>query len=148
MAERRATVIWEGSLTGGKGTLSTGSGALQDAPVTWTSRVERSDGKTSPEELMAAAHAECYAMVLTNKLSGEDKTPTRLEVTATCTVEKQDAGLKITTMDLDVRCDDSVDGGTLSRLAQESDADCPVSNALRGNVDIRVHARVSEGAGR
>jgi lipoyl-dependent peroxiredoxin len=143
MAERRATVVWTGNLTDGAGKLSTGSGTLNEAPVTWASRVENSDGKTSPEELLAGAQAECYAMVLTNMLSGQGNTPTRLEVTAICTVERQSGGLKITTMDLEVRGEVGVNEQEFRQIARDADAACPVSNALRGNVEIRVSAELS-----
>lgn len=144
MAERRATVTWEGTLPQGRGTIDTGSGVLQGSPVTWASRMEQPEGKTSPEELLAAAEAECYTMVLTNMLSQKGNTPNRLVVSATCTVEKQGEGLKITTIHLDVQGDvPGVDQDTLSRIAQEAEQACPVSNALRGNVRIDVTARVA-----
>lgn len=143
MAERRATVTWEGTLPKGHGTIQTGSGALSGAPVTWASRIEQPDGKTSPEELLAAAEAECYTMVLTNMLSTQGNTPNRLETTATCTVEKEGEGLKITTIQLDVRGDvPGVDQDAFSRIAQEAEQACPVSNALRGNILISVTAEI------
>lgn len=148
MAERHATVTWEGTLTEGRGTIQTGSGALSRAPVTWASRMEQPDGKTSPEELLAAAEAECYAMVLTNILSKQGTTPNRLEVAATCTVEPQGQGLKITTMRLQVQGDvPGVDQDSFSRIATEASDSCPVSNAIRGNVDISVSAQLQEAAG-
>src|SRR5437588_10662897 len=88
MPDRQATVVWEGTLTEGQGTISTGSGAISKTPVTWASRVEQPEGKTSPEELLAAAEAECYAMVLSSNLTKRGTRPDRLEVTATCTVER------------------------------------------------------------
>lgn len=141
MAERRATVVWEGTLPQGSGTITSGSGALTETPVTWASRIEQPDGKTSPEELLAAAQAECYVMVLTNKLSTQGNTPNRLEVTATCTVERVEGGLKITTMAVEVTGDvPGVDADTFRRIAEESEGACPVSNAIRGNVQITVRA--------
>jgi osmotically inducible protein OsmC len=110
--------------------------------------METPQGKTSPEELIAAAEAECYAMVLTNMLSQQGNAPQRLDVTATCTVERQGQGLKITTMRLEVQGQVSgVDQDTFSRMAQEAEQACPVSNALRGNVEISVNARVGTAAG-
>ena len=144
MADRTATVTWKGTLTEGQGTIQSGSGALANLPVTWGSRVEMPEGKTSPEELLAAAEAECYAMVLTNMLSKAGNTPDRLEVTATCTVERQEGGLKITTMRLDVGGQvPGVDGDTFARMANEAEQACPVSNALRGNVQMSVNASLS-----
>jgi lipoyl-dependent peroxiredoxin len=143
MADRHATVVWEGSLTGGNGTLSLGSGALTSAPVTWASRVESSDGKTSPEELLAAAAAECYAMVLSNLLGRQGKTPERLQVSAVCTVEQQDGGLKITTMALEAKGRiQGIDQAQFSDLANEGEQNCPVTSAIRGNVKVSVHAEL------
>ena len=73
-AERRAEVVWEGDLPQGNGRFTVGSGALGEQPVTWTSRTERSGGKTSPEELIAAAHGSCFAMALSGALA-EGGTP-------------------------------------------------------------------------
>jgi lipoyl-dependent peroxiredoxin len=141
MADRTATVTWEGSLTDGQGRIDTGSGVLKGSPVTWASRVEEPAGKTSPEELLAASEAECYAMVLTNMLTKAGTTPERLTVRATCTVERVEGGLKITTMRLDVTGRVAgADAATFSRTAQEAEGSCPVSNALRGNVQISVQA--------
>lgn len=145
MADRQATVVWEGTLTEGQGTITTGSGAISKTPVTWASRVEEPEGKTSPEELLAAAEAECYVMVLSNNLTKQGTRPDRLEVTATCTVERVPEGLKITTMRLDVTGQvPGVDQQTFQQLAQEAEQGCPVSNALRGNVDISVSARLGQ----
>ena len=147
MADRRATVIWEGSLTEGRGTISSGSGALKDLPATWASRVEQSDAKTSPEELLAAAEAERYAMVLSNLLGQQGKTAERLEVTAVCTVERQDGGLKITSMKVEAKGRvPGLDQETFSRISQEGEKNCPVSNALRGNVQISVQAELETSA--
>lgn len=141
MADRTATVTWQGNLPDGQGTINSGSGALSNLPVTWGSRVEQPAGKTSPEELLAAAEAECYTMVLTNMLSKAGNTPDEIRTTATCTVERQESGLKITTLRLEVRGRvPGVDAHTFSRTAQEAEASCPVSNALRGNVSISVQA--------
>src|SRR5437764_14894498 len=81
--ESSATTTWQGSLTKGSGTTSPASGAFPDVEVTWASRTERSAGKTSPEELLAAAHAACYCMALSHELSQADNPPDRLEATAT-----------------------------------------------------------------
>jgi osmotically inducible protein OsmC len=148
MAERRATVTWEGNLTDGRGSIRSDSGALVDLPVTFSARMESPEGMTSPEELLAAAEAECYSMVLTNMLSKQGNTPNRLEVTTTCTVVPRDGGLKITTMDLDVSGDvPGVDQDTFVRLANEANQACPVSNALRGNLEFTVNARLGQAAG-
>jgi osmotically inducible protein OsmC len=143
-AERRADVVWEGDLLHGSGTIvSVGSGALGALPVTWASRTERSDGKTSPEELMAAAHAACYAMAFSHTLAQAGTPAERLSVSATCTFEQVEGGFKISTMDLDVRGKvPGLDEAGFEKVAQQAEQGCPVSNALRNNVAIRVNAHL------
>ena len=145
-AERRAQVTWEGNLVKGHGTIvSTSSGALQDLPITWASRVERSDGKTSPEELIAAAHAECYAMGLANGLANSGTPATKLDVSAVCTLELSASGLKIQSMDLTVNGNvPGIDAAAFEKAAQVAEQNCPVSNALRNNLEIRVHAQLEQ----
>lgn len=137
MVEREAHVVWQGDLAQGSGSLSEGSGVLNEAPVTFASRVESPGGKTSPEELIAAAHATCYAMALSNTLAEKDTPPERLEVDAVCTLD--DEQLKITAVELNVR--GTVPGigeEDFENAAREAEQICPVSNALRGNVDIQL----------
>ena len=143
-AERRADVVWEGDLLHGSGTIvSVGSGALGAMPVTWASRTERSDGKTSPEELMAAAHAACYAMAFSHTLAQAGTPAERLSVSATCTFEQVEGGFKISTMDLDARGKvPGLDEAGFEKVAQQAEQGCPVSNALRNNVQIRVNAHL------
>lgn len=138
--ERRAHVVWEGDLAGGNGTLTEdSSGVLSNSPVTWASRVERPDGKTSPEALIASAHASCYSMALSHTLAEGGNAPEHLEVEAVCTFD--DEALKITTVDLNVRGRVSgISGDDFENAAQQAEQLCPVSNALRGNVEIRVNA--------
>src|SRR5436853_5907638 len=102
-AERRAEAVWEGDLIHGSGKIAkVGSGALGELPITWASRVERSDGRTSPEELIAAAHAACYAMAFSHTLAQAGTPPEQLSVTATCALDLGAGGLKIVSMNLDV----------------------------------------------
>src|SRR4051812_42534972 len=104
LAERRANVVWEGTLIEGKGTIiSVGSGALQELPITWAARTERSDGKTSPEELIAAAHAACYSMEFSSQLAKAGSPAERLDVAAVCTLDRVDGKPTITGIDLEVR---------------------------------------------
>ncbi|TCJ19683.1 OsmC family peroxiredoxin [Rubrobacter taiwanensis] len=141
LAERRAEVVWEGGLARGTGRLTGGSGALGELPVSWPARTERPDGKTSPEELIAAAHAGCYAMALSHVLEGRETPPERLEVSAVCALDEIPDGVKISRVDLSVR--GRVPGITAEDFrsaAEEAEQGCPVSNALRGNVDIRLEA--------
>jgi lipoyl-dependent peroxiredoxin len=143
-AERRAEVVWQGSLMQGSGTIvSVGSGALQNLPVTWASRTERSDGKTSPEELLAAAHASCFAMAFSHGLAQAGTTAESLHVNATCTFEQVEGGFKVSTMVLDVRGKvPGLDQAGFEKAAQVAGQGCPVSNALRNNVAITVNAQL------
>ena len=141
MADRSARARWHGDLFEGSGTVSAvSSGLFTDAGVTWASRTEEPGGATSPEELIAAAQAACFCMALSNELSSRGHTPARLEVEATCSFEP---GKGVTTMVIDVTADvpdtDEADFREGLDAAEES---CPVSNALRGNVDIQVRARL------
>src|ERR687894_1576339 len=100
-AERRAHVVWEGDLPSGNGRVTTDSTkVLEEAPVTWASRTERPDGKTSPEELIAAAHASCYAMAFSNVLAEMGNEPEELNISAVCTFDADQ--VKVTKMVLDV----------------------------------------------
>ena len=143
-AQRRAQLTWEGNLVQGHGTIvSTSSGALANLPVTWASRTERSDGKTSPEELIAAAHAECYAMGLAHGLAQSGTPAQRLDVTAVCTLDIGPGGLKIQRMDLNVRGQVSgLDAAAFEKADLAAEQSCPVSNALRNNVEIHVNAQL------
>jgi len=139
-AERRANVVWRGDLFKGSGTFDlASSGAAQDLPVTWASRTERHDGKTSPEELITAAHASCYAMALSNVLAQMGNEPEELNISAVCTFDVDQ--VKVTKMVLDVRGRvPGLDAEEFQNAAEQGEQACPISNALRGNVDIQLHA--------
>ena len=141
MAERRASATWQGDLFEGKGTVSAvSSGLFSDAEVTWAARTEESGGKTSPEELVAAAHAACFGMALSNELSSRGHTPDRLHIEAACSFEDG----KVTTMVLDVTAQvPGVDEGGFREGLSAAEGSCPVSNALRGNVDIKVDGKLA-----
>ena len=143
--ERRASLTWEGNLLEGHGTIvQTSSGALANLPVTWASRTEQPAGKTSPEELIAAAHAECYAMGLAAGLARSGTPAEKLDVEAVCTLELGTGGPVIRTMDLNVRGTVAgIDEASFEQAAQVAEQRCPVSNALRNNVEIRVHAQLN-----
>lgn len=141
--ERRARAVWEGSLTEGSGRFSLeSSGILKDAPVTWAARTEQPDGKTSPEELIAAAHAACYCMALSGHLGRAASAPERLEVECTVTfAKKPEGGFKVATSTLRVHGRvPGLDQAGFEAAAREGEKGCPVSNALRGNVEIMVEA--------
>jgi lipoyl-dependent peroxiredoxin len=143
LAERRADVSWQGNLTQGNGSINTGSGALSQLPVTWASRTERSDGKTSPEELIAAAHAACYAMAFSHTLTQAGTPPEQLHVTAVCSLDRTDTGLKIASMALEVTGTvPGLDQAGFETAARQAELGCPVSNALRNNVAISVNAHL------
>ncbi|HEX2924206.1 MAG TPA: OsmC family protein [Chloroflexota bacterium] len=145
-AQSKAEVTWEGNLFAGSGRVMVESGVIGEQPISWASRTNRVKGKTSPEELIAAAHAGCYAMALSNTLDKAGKPPTRLDVSAVCSFEQVGGGFKITTMDLEVRgVVPGLDQAGFQELAQQGEQGCPVSNALRGNVDIRVKAQLVNG---
>jgi osmotically inducible protein OsmC len=142
--ERRADATWQGSLFdgGGRVTLST-SGAASDLAVSWPARTEEADGKASPEELIAAAHASCFAMAFSNILAQNDTPPDQLDVSATSSFEKTDAGWRLTRMHLDVAGNVSgIDADTFQAKAQDAKVACPVSNALANNVEISLTANL------
>ena len=145
IARREAEIIWEGPLARGTGTLTTGSGALDELALTWASRTERPDGKTSPEELIAAAHASCFAMALALVL-GENKTPPNsVRVSAGCTLDEVNGAPRITTVELIVSAQvPGLDATDLERTVARAADLCPVSNALRGNVEIGVRSELDE----
>ncbi|CAN5678516.1 OsmC family protein [soil metagenome] len=138
-AERRANVVWRGDLFKGSGTFDlVSSEAVREQPVTWASRTERPDGKTSPEELIAAAHASCYAMAFSGALAEMGNEPEELNISAVCTFDADQ--LKITTMVLDVRGRvPGLDAEGFQNAAEQAEQGCPVSNALRCNVDIQLN---------
>ena len=138
-AERRAEVVWEGDLPGGSGKFTVGSGAIDEQAVTWASRTEDSGGKTSPEELIAAAHGSCFAMALSNVLAEGGNPPERLEITAVCTFDVDE--VKVSSSTLDIRgYVPGMDVEDFQSAVEQAEQGCPVSNALRGNVEMRVNA--------
>ncbi len=148
IATRQAEIVWEGPLASGTGTLSSGSGALSQLPVTWASRTERPDGKTSPEELIAAAHASCLAMALALVLGENHTPPERLAVSGACTLDEIDGAPRITTVELAVRAQvPGLEQADFEHCVGKAGDLCPVSNALRGNVEISVRSELEEERG-
>ena len=145
IATRGAETIWEGPLASGTGTLSSESGALGQLAVTWASRTERPDGKTSPEELIAAAHASCFAMALSLMLGEHHTPPERLAVNAACTLDEVDGAPRITTVQLTVRARvPGLEQASFEQTVERAADLCPVSNALRGNVEIRLRSELEQ----
>jgi lipoyl-dependent peroxiredoxin len=145
-AVRTATVTWQGDLNQGTGTVSAGSSeTFQDLPVSWTARTEEPDGKTSPEELLAAAHASCYAMALSGDLGRAGTPPEHLHVEAQVTFEKLEAGWTVVSSALTVLA--HVPGATHESFQQAAEGakdGCPISRALAGNVELTVDATLEE----
>jgi osmotically inducible protein OsmC len=147
-ATRTARARWEGTLVEGRGTVSTGTSPLfADAPVTWAARTEAPDGMTSPEELLAAAHAACYAMAFSNVLAKAGTPARSLDVQASATfAPKEGGGWYVQSMELTVVGDvPGTDQAAFEQAASEGEAGCPISNALRGNVEISVAATLTTG---
>ncbi len=143
-AQSRAEVTWQGDLARGRGDVRVESGAFPEQPITWGARIQRMRDMTSPEELLAAAHAGCYAMALANTLAQAGSPPTRLDVTATCAFDQVSGKFKITTMELEVQGEvPGLDQARFEELARQGEQNCPVSNALRNNVEIRVKATLA-----
>ena len=139
-AIRRAEVTWEGELARGSGKVSAASsGAFSDLPVTWGSRIERADGRTSPEELLAAAHASCFAMALSFGLGNAGTPPERLRVSAEVTFDRVDGGFRVVSSALTVRGRvPGLDAEAFRRAAEDAKEHCPLSQALQGNVQLSV----------
>lgn len=143
MAEVRfAEVSWSGDLVSGSGSIDyVSSGAITRQPVTWASRTEAHNGKTSPEELLAAAHAACFSMAFSSRLAKAGTPPTRLAVTAHVTFDKGEAGWGVKSSAITVR--GVVPGATeasFRELAESAKDGCPISQALKGNVELSVDA--------
>jgi lipoyl-dependent peroxiredoxin len=141
-AERTAHVTWSGSLLDGSGTIDdVGSGAFGPLDVTWTSRTEESDGRTSPEELIAAAHASCFSMALSGALAKAGTPPERLETSATVTFVP---GTGITKSALTLRASvPGVDEEAFRAAAESAKENCPVSKALAAVPEITLEASLS-----
>ena len=141
-AIRRAEATWSGALTTGSGAVSAASsGAFTSLPVTWGARTESSDGRTSPEELVAAAHATCFSMALSGALGRAGTPPDRLEVSAEVTFDKLEDGWRVVSSALTVR--GWVPGATAEDFLAAAEATkdgCPISVALAGNVALSVEA--------
>ena len=142
--ESRAHAVWNGTLAEGSGeaTLATGIGG--PLPVSWPSRTEAPAGKTSPEELIAAAHAACYSMALSGILGRAGFTSIKLETDATATFEKMEPGWRLTRMALRVVGEvPGMEQAAFVAAAADAKDGCPVSNALKGNVEITVESALA-----
>ncbi|MGZ6272718.1 MAG: OsmC family peroxiredoxin [Candidatus Limnocylindrales bacterium] len=139
---RRATVNWEGNLASGSGRLyAATSKAFEALPVTWASRTEQADGRTSPEELLAAAHASCYSMAFSSDLTKAGTPPERLEVAAEVTFDKVDGKWTVLASRLTVHGRvPEIDEDRFKAIAVQAKDGCPISRALAGSVELSVQA--------
>ncbi len=137
-AESTATTQWEGDLAHGSGVTTPGSGAFDPVDVTWSSRTGRSAGKTSPEELLAAALTSCFCMQLSHELAEAGNPPERVEATATIAFVPGE-GVKSAHLVVSARVPGLDDDG-FATVADSAGAGCPISGALKGNVEITVDA--------
>jgi osmotically inducible protein OsmC len=147
-ATRTATVTWTGSLAEGSGTVSAGSsGLFTDLPVSWASRTEAVDGRTSPEELLAAAHASCFAMALSGALARAGTPPEHVHVSATVTFDKVGESWTVTRSQLEVvGTVPGMDEAAFDAAAQGARDGCPISRALAGNVELIVASTLEGGS--
>ena len=147
MAEvRTANVVWNGDLVNGSGMITyVSSGVFSRLPISWAARTSAHNGKTSPEELLAAAHASCFSMAFSARL-GKNGTPaTSLDVRAEVTFDQVDGGWKVATSALKVKGTvPGIDKATFDRLADDAKDNCPISAAIRGNVEISVETELAE----
>ena len=141
-AIRRADVTWDGDLMSGSGTATaSSSSAFSDLPVSWAARTEQPDGKTSPEELLAAAHAACFAMAFSGALARAGTPPQRLAVSAEVTFDKLESGWKVVSSALTVRGTvPGISDADFLKAAETARDGCPISGALKGNVELSVDA--------
>lgn len=144
--ERSASTEWKGDLAAGSGMLEFESRAFTSAAVTWASRTGEANGRTSPEELIAAAHSSCYAMAFSHTLTEAGHKPNDLHVTAKVGLEpKAGGGFTVATSALTVRGHvPSLSQDEFASFATQAEQACPVSNALRDNVQITVDATLEE----
>jgi osmotically inducible protein OsmC len=143
MAEQRhALVTWSGDLTAGAGTIDyVSSGVFSRMPVSWAARTSAHNGKTSPEELLAAAHASCFSMAFSSRLGKNGTPPTKLSVKAEVTFDNAGGGWKVTTSHITVTGEvPGIDLATFKSLAVDAGENCPISIALKGNVSVTVEA--------
>ncbi|HEX7862589.1 MAG TPA: OsmC family protein [Verrucomicrobiae bacterium] len=136
--KRKASAIWQGGLKDGKGTISSDSGVLKQTQYSFGTRFENGPG-TNPEELIAAAHAGCFAMAFSAELGKASITPKSIEATATVTLEKSDAGFSVTTSHLDVTASvPGADRAKVQQIAEAAKAGCPISKLLKANITMNL----------
>ena len=146
MAEQRhALVTWHGDLLEGGGTIDyVSSGVFSRMPVSWAARTGPHNGKTSPEELLAAAHGACFSMAFSARLAKNATPPTTLNVKAEVTFDNAGGGWKVTQSLITVVGDvPGIDLATFQTIAEDAKENCPISIALKGNVELKVDASLA-----
>ncbi len=143
---RFAETTWAGDLVSGTGSINyVSSGSITRLPVTWASRTEEHNGRTSPEELIAAAHAACFSMAFSNGLAKNGTPATKLDIRCVVSFDKGDAGWGITSSALTVSGTvPGIDQAKFAELADAAKNGCPVSQALKGNVALSVEATLTD----
>jgi lipoyl-dependent peroxiredoxin len=143
---RNAAISWEGNLARGEGLISGGSGAFDGLPYTLATRVGNPEGKTSPEELVAAAVGGCFAMSLAGELTQAGTPPDRLDVSAACTVDEVQGRHLVTAVELSVRGRvPGIDAETFERVAAEAEQGCTMAALVRGSAEVRVETTLEGG---
>ncbi|MBA3441524.1 MAG: OsmC family protein [Pyrinomonadaceae bacterium] len=143
--KRTAEAVWNGELRSGRGEISSPSGVLAKTPYSFGTRFEGQPG-TNPEELIAAAHAACYSMALAATLGRAGHQPQQVKTRAVCTLQpQQPSGFRITKMRLETEGTiPGIDDATFQKIAAEAEQACPVSNALRGSLEIELDAKLNQ----
>ena len=139
-AVRKARAVWNGDLAKGSGEVSSvTSGKFSALPVSWGARTEAPQGKTSPEELLAAAHASCFAMALSAGLARAGTPPKKLDVTSTVTFDKVGEDWTVVSSELEVKGEvPGIDAAAFTKAAEGAKDGCPISRALKNNVKLSV----------
>jgi len=140
--QRQATAVWTGGLKDGKGTLTTPTGVLKETPYTFVTRFENQNG-TSPEELIAAAHAGCFAMALSGELGRANITAQRIEATANVTLDTVDGKPTVTKSDLTLTVNaPGANEAAIDKAANDAKAGCPISRLLKAQVSLAMTVHV------
>jgi osmotically inducible protein OsmC len=143
---RTASVTWTGDLQSGSGMLNyVSSGVIARLPISWASRTQEHNGKTSPEELLAAAHSSCFSMAFSARLAKNGTPATKLDVTADVQFAQVDGAWKVTRSTLKVRgVVPGIDQEAFDRIAEDARDNCPISKALTGNVELVVETTLAD----
>jgi osmotically inducible protein OsmC len=146
--ERDAEVTWEGNVARGSGSISGGTGAFENLPYSLATRIEKQDGKTSPEELLAAAHAACYAMSLAGELAGAGFAPDHLDVRAVVTLDQvEDGSHRIVASDILARARvTGIDDAALQEAADAANKGCTFSALIEASAKVTVNAQLEGGS--